>query len=78
MIVDIGIVGWERMAADRPHTVALAAGVVALDGERELTFEAGEQVSVTLREDAFLTVDVARCMQTAAREGLFRHSPPSN
>jgi len=58
--------------------VALEAGVVALDGERELTFDAGERVNVTLREGAFLTVDVARCMRTAASEGLFRHSSPSN
>jgi len=31
-------------------------------------------VCITLRENAFPTVDVARCMQTAARRGLFRHS----
>jgi hypothetical protein len=53
--------------------VALEAGVVALDGERELAFDSGERVRITLRENAFPTVDVARCMQTAAREGLFRH-----
>ena len=80
MISNLGIAGWETMAADQEFIVALEAGVVALDGERELTFDAGEQVSITLREDAFPTVDVASCMQTAAREGLFRHShsSPSN
>jgi len=54
--------------------VALQAGVVALDGEREMAFGAGDQVRITLRENAFTTVDVARCMQIAAREGLFRLS----
>jgi hypothetical protein len=78
MICDVGIAGWETMPAGKAFPVALEAGVVALDGERELTFDAGEAVSVTLREDAFLTVDVARCMQTAARNGLFRHSSSSN
>ena len=63
---------WEPMPAGRPFTVALEAGVVALDGERELAFDAGDRVSITLRENAFPTVDVARCMHTAARNGLFR------
>lgn len=77
MISDVGIAGWEAMPAGKAFPTALDAGVVALDGERELTFDAGEQVSVTLREGAFPTVDVARCMHTAAREGLFRHSSSS-
>jgi predicted polyphosphate/ATP-dependent NAD kinase len=78
MMTDIGIVDWETMPADQAFPVALRAGVVALDGERELTFDPGEHVSVTLREKAFMTVDVARCMKIAAREGLFRHSPRSH
>jgi predicted polyphosphate/ATP-dependent NAD kinase len=78
VISDIGIVGWEPMPADKPFPVGPAAGVVALDGERELTFDPGENVTVTLREDAFLTVDVARCMHTAAREGVFRRFPQSH
>ena len=43
-----------------------------LDGERELAFEPGQRVLMTLREDAFLTVDVAACMAAAARDGLLR------
>jgi hypothetical protein len=74
MIREVGIAHWEPMPADQPFQVALEAGVVALDGERELAFNAGDRVRVTLRENAFPTVDVARCMQTAAREGLFRLS----
>ena len=46
--------------------------MIALDGERELAFGPDDRVAITLRENAFPTVDVARCMQTAAREGLFR------
>jgi len=46
--------------------------VVALDGERELAFDPGDRVQITLRENAFPTVDVARCMQIAACEGLLR------
>jgi predicted polyphosphate/ATP-dependent NAD kinase len=76
MLREVGVAHWEPMPADQPFAVALQAGVVALDGEREMDFSAGDQVRVTLRENAFFTVDVARCMQTAAREGLFRLHPP--
>ena len=46
-----------------------------LDG---VTFqiEAGQRVTVTLREAAFHTLDVARCMAMAARLGLLRNPPP--
>jgi predicted polyphosphate/ATP-dependent NAD kinase len=76
MISRVGIANWNVMPTDQAFAVAQQAGVVALDGEREFTFDAGQQVSVTLRESAFPTVDVSRCMQTAAIEGLFRHFPP--
>ncbi|MCF8211261.1 MAG: NAD(+)/NADH kinase [Rhodoferax sp.] len=77
MITDIAIADWSVMQAGQAYPVAQSTGVVALDGEREFTFDAQQQVSVTLREDAFPTVDVARCLQLAARDGLFRHLSPS-
>jgi predicted polyphosphate/ATP-dependent NAD kinase len=75
MVRDIGIANWELMPVNQPFAVTLAAGVVALDGERELAFDTSDKITVTLRENAFLTVDVARCMQTAAATSLF-HFPP--
>lgn len=78
LLTDLGVAGYEAMPADREFPVAQAAGVVALDGERELTFDAGEHVGITLREGAFQTVDVARCMQIAAGDGLLRHSSANN
>ncbi|MEI2741170.1 MAG: NAD(+)/NADH kinase [Candidatus Competibacter sp.] len=72
MAREIGIEQFEPMPAGRPFAVDLDAGVVALDGERELAFESGERVTVTLRENAFRTVDIARCMRVAATAGLFR------
>lgn len=76
MICDVGIADWQPMPAGQKFIVPLAAGVVALDGERELPFSAGQEVSITLRENAFSTVDIAKCMQIAACEGLFRHTSP--
>ena len=75
MVRPVPVAGWQRLRADTPVPVAAQAGTVALDGERELTFEPGEPVRMTLRENAFLTVDVARCMAVAAGEGLLRAGP---
>lgn len=75
LVLPVPIASWQRMAADQPLQVQQRAGTVALDGERELAFEAGDRVSVTLREHAFLTVDVARCMAAAAQDGLLRSAP---
>lgn len=72
MVRPVRIARWQRMVADEPVPVEHEAGTVALDGERELGFEPGERVSATLRENAFLTVDVARCMHLAASAGLLR------
>lgn len=66
---------WQAMPPGVPSPVALPAGIVALDGERELPFEHGERVQVTVRDQAFFTVDVSRCLQLAARRGLFHHAP---
>lgn len=74
LVRPIPIAGWQRMVADEPLVVTTEAGTVALDGERELAFEPGERVTMTLREDAFRTLDVTRCMNVAARDGLFRSS----
>ena len=72
MVRPVRIAHWQRMAAGAPLAVAATAGTVALDGERELAFEPGQRVRMTLRENAFLSVDVARCMGVAAEQGLLR------
>ena len=74
MAREISIEQFEPMPADHPFPVELNAGVVALDGERERAFDSGDRVTITLRENAFSTVDVARCMSIAATAGLFRLS----
>ncbi len=75
MVRPVPIAGWQAMVADEPLPVALAAGTVALDGERELGFEPGQRVAMTLRENAFFTVDVARCMRLAAERSLLQSTP---
>lgn len=72
MVRPVGIRRWQSMPAGRAFVVGEPAGVVALDGERELEFDRGDVVTITLREDAFRTLDVSRCMRTAAAGGLLR------
>lgn len=74
MVRPVGIAHWQTMPANQPFTVSQRAGVVALDGEREMTFDSADRVQITLRENAFPTVDVAACLQFAADKGLFRLS----
>jgi predicted polyphosphate/ATP-dependent NAD kinase len=75
LVRPVPIASWQRMVADEPLLVDAGAGTVALDGERELAFEPGAVVRMTLRENAFLTVDAARCMTVAAEQGLLRAAP---
>jgi predicted polyphosphate/ATP-dependent NAD kinase len=75
LVRPVPIASWQRMVADEPLVVDTSAGTVALDGERELAFDAGALVRMTLRENAFLTVDAARCMTVAAEQGLLRAAP---
>lgn len=76
LVRPVPIARWQRMVADEPLVVQHEAGTVALDGERELGFEPGQRVTATLRQNAFLTVDVARCMHLAASDGLLRSHLP--
>ncbi len=70
MIIPVGVKAWEPMRANHPIKPQPRAGSIALDGERELSFSEQDEVTITLVENAFQTVDVSACMQFAARHGL--------
>ncbi len=78
MVRTVDIAHWQRMVAGEALPVLAEAGTVALDGERELGFERGQRVLMTLRENAFFTVDVARCMGFAAQAQLLRFTSSLN
>jgi hypothetical protein len=71
LIADIGIARVETLDFDMPTVLTVGSGSIALDGERETTFSERDRVTVTLREAAFRTVDVAACMSFAASNELF-------
>ena len=72
IIETIGIESWDVLLPDIPCTLELQAGSIAFDGERELSFSAGDLPTVTLRTNAFKTVDIAACMRVGARSRLLR------
>lgn len=69
---EIGVVSWQKLKAGRAYGPQIAAGSIALDGERELSFSERDHVQIALEENAFRTVDVAAVMDYAARHGLMR------
>jgi predicted polyphosphate/ATP-dependent NAD kinase len=73
LVVPVGVGEIERMRPGRVHPVDAPAGVIAVDGERELTFEPGERPTVRLRTDGPRCVDVPAVLAASARLGLLRH-----
>ncbi len=71
LIEPIGIERVETISFDTSATLTVPAGSIALDGEREMTFSEKDHVSITLRDAAFRTIDIAACMTHAAMKGRF-------
>jgi predicted polyphosphate/ATP-dependent NAD kinase len=82
LIEPVGIERVDTIGLDVPMPLIVSAGTIALDGEREITFSGADTVSVTLRDAAFRTIDIAACMSHAAERGFFVESvgdrPPIN
>ena len=68
----IDVRAFSRLPPGAVRTPRLRAGMIALDGEREVGFGEDDEVRVVLEPDAVRTVDVEACMDYAARNGLFR------
>jgi NAD+ kinase len=77
LIEPVAISSSGPLRPDEAVTVAHRGGVVALDGERELELRPGDRLTITLRCDAFRSIDVAGCMRAAATRGLFNHHQPN-
>ena len=68
----VGIRGFNKFRAGRMIAPEISGGSIALDGERELSFDEGDDVAIVLETNAFRTVNVSACMQYAAKHGLMR------
>jgi predicted polyphosphate/ATP-dependent NAD kinase len=76
LVVPVGVSEVEQMAPGSVYPVDARAGVIAVDGERELTFEPGEHPTVRLRTDGPRCVDVPAVLAMSARLGLLRRTRP--
>src|SRR5712691_4706389 len=72
LVARVGVRAIEPMRPGSVHPIDARAGVIAVDGERELTFEQGERPAVRLRADGPRCVDVPAVLAASARLGLLR------
>ncbi len=70
LIKVVGIGSVETLKAGVPYKPGIGAGSIALDGEREVTFDDSDDVAIGLRTNAFRTVSVPDCMTYAAQHGV--------
>ena len=70
LIEQVGIGAVETIEPDAVYLPSVSAGSFALDGERELTFNECDDVSIRLQADAFRTINVPDCMAYAAKHAL--------
>jgi len=77
LVMPVGVRGIEPMRPGAVYPVDARAGIVAVDGERELTFEPGERPTVRLRGDGPRCVDVPAVLAASARLGLLRRTSPA-
>jgi len=72
----IGVLAVDDLPIGERHRMTLPAGTIALDGEREIEFGPGEEVSVTLTDAGPLVVDIPRVLAEAARRHLLTTTAP--
>jgi hypothetical protein len=76
LVVPVGVRDIEPMRPGPVHAIDARSGVIAVDGERELTFEPGERPTVALRADGPRCLDVPAVLAASARLGLLRVPGP--
>jgi predicted polyphosphate/ATP-dependent NAD kinase len=78
LVTPVGVRSWRTLRVGERVEVSTRAGVVAVDGEREIEFADSHRPTVTLRADGPVVVDIAAVLAAAARDGLLhRPLPPT-
>ena len=73
IISEVGIEEWQILAPGEEVEVFHKPSVIALDGEREVTVKASDQVKVRLQSDGPPVVDIERTIREAVSKGFFRN-----
>jgi predicted polyphosphate/ATP-dependent NAD kinase len=75
LVVEIGVRSWRTLAVGEKVESKARRGVIALDGEREIEFQAITPV-ICLRDGGPRCVDVQAVLAEAARTGVLRRQGP--
>ncbi|HXH03845.1 MAG TPA: NAD(+)/NADH kinase [Candidatus Competibacteraceae bacterium] len=70
LLATLPVAAHDRLAPGQPRPVALSAGTLALDGEREIEFGPADRPRVWLELSGPRTVDVPTTLRLAAARGL--------
>jgi predicted polyphosphate/ATP-dependent NAD kinase len=70
LMMPIGVEACHEIPCGKVQHLRRVRGVIALDGERELTFTADQRLTVRLDDRGPFTIDIDRVMARAARDGL--------
>jgi hypothetical protein len=72
LVVPVGVLDWRPFVPGESIPVTTSAGVIAVDGEREIELAPGAVATVTMRADGPRCVDVPAVMRAAAHQGLMQ------
>jgi predicted polyphosphate/ATP-dependent NAD kinase len=80
LVAPVGVRSWTPLRPGQLVDVGSSAGVLSVDGEREIELDGAPTATVRLRADGPRCVDVHRALALAARQGLLltssgAHSP---
>ncbi len=71
MIQEVGIREVRRLPFGEETAVSVRPSLLALDGERELTVAADDEVTVRVERDGPRVVDIKKAIRQAASRGFF-------
>ncbi len=74
LVLSVGLRGVARLHPGEVREITTSAGVIAVDGERELTFERGSRPTVRLRTDGPRCLDLPAVLAASARRGLLQRT----
>ena len=76
LVSRVPVRSWRLLEVGDEVALTAAAATIALDGERELEVYEGQKIAVRLTNDGPRAVDIAQCMEVAARSGVFGRVGP--
>lgn len=77
LMADVDVLDLQPLEPERPWQLSGQAALLSFDGEREMNVQPDETIEITLRENAFMALDVPACLQHAAIHRLLLAPLPS-